>query len=179
MKSLMNLSIATILCFNLSSCSTALVSNQEHLSLNKIDLVDLEVVNSENAASFFGKPDLQDFIGKNQQQEAMVYLKDNSPRLTLVFDTKTKQLLSANWFVGQNDQESQLKKIQERYPHANFDLNNPKIIKSGVYGVASNQYKSTNSPLKIFVDTDSKQVSALSWVIREDTTQEKRLPTSH
>jgi hypothetical protein len=149
-------------------------------TLDKLDQVNLAQLDPQKAISFFGKPDIHEIVGQETSQEALVYLNTQDPRsplLSLIFDSKTKKLVSANWFSTNKDTGLNFSKIQKRYPNEVFEK--PSAIKDGAYGAKLSRYKSSTGPLRVFLRDESDEVSALSWVLVEDTNQSKRRPTSH
>lgn len=160
-------------------CTSLNSKSASTLTLDKLDQVNLAQLDIDKALSFFGKPDIRDLVGKNNSQEALVYLNNQdlrSPTLSLVFDSNSKKLVSANWF-GPEKSELDFSKIQKRYPKDVFE--EPTPVKDAAYGAKLVRYKSTTSPLRVFLRDNTDEVSALSWVLVDDSNQPKRRPTSH
>ena len=171
--------LPSILCVG---CSVEPVRAERLPSLDKIDHTDLKHLQIDSALSIFGIPDSRDYVDKNKKQEALVYLNEENPRstkLALIFDSSTKALVQANWFVNEQEPESVLSKVLKRYPKENFNFKQPTVIQQGLFGQPLNQYQSTSGVLQIFVATDSNRVSALRWTTGESLPSERRKPTSH
>ena len=93
-------SIAGVKC---PGCSTSSLNNNS-LKLDKLDTADLAEMTAEQAELVFGMLDIKQSIAK--EKDAFVYLNNEvqrTPGLSLVFSSKTKKLLSANWFVSEKD----------------------------------------------------------------------------
>ncbi len=169
-------SIAGVKC---PGCSTYSLNNNS-LKLDKLDNADLAEMTAEQVELVFGMPDIKQSIAK--EKDAFVYIDNEvqrTPRLSLVFSSKTKKLLSANWFVSEKDPENSFAEVQKRYPKSSIDIENSSFAKEGIYGISLNKYRSTNAPLRVFVEEKSTKVSALSWVLNSESENLKRKPTSH
>lgn len=121
-------------------------------------------------------------VGGDQKKDGFVYFSSSSskvPRLTLVFDKESNQLLSANWFVEEADPETHLQAVQQRYPNSKLDCMTMQEV-DGAHGTKVRICEDKSSHLRVYMDESAKKVSGLTWVLRDDFDSiPKRRPTSH
>lgn len=164
--------------FMSTSCATS-QNVASSLNLSQVEKIDFANLSIENAVQKIGTPTLKDFIDSNKSEEGWIYL-DGQPattRLSLVFNTSSGKLVSAHWFLNENDPEARLSALLERFPGAAIDLHAP-IKKDGPDGPTL-FYSSKNSPLRVAVDQKSNLVSSISWRLAPSAIPDKRRPTSH
>jgi len=125
----MNKKIITIISFIfLASCSTTSTRSSQDLaldlSLNQVEKLNIGNVDANDVKKALGDPDQVMQVRSQSQGNVWIYLDkaSKSPRVSLFFDDETRKLMSATWFVREQDPEVQLSSAKRRYPHAKFEI---------------------------------------------------------
>ena len=171
-----SLVVMIFLCASVGCSSLAV--NQK-VSFSKVRDFDFKNINLSNVESEFGKPFVSEYTDKTQQEIAWIYLANDlrSTRLSLVFSTENKKLISAHWFFSEKDPESNFQTLLKNLPNQKFDLDRP-VVQNGAFGPVQ-VFKSTNSNLEILVEKKTASVSAMTWKFAETSVANLRKPTSH
>ncbi|UXR65839.1 hypothetical protein EZJ49_06205 [Bdellovibrio bacteriovorus] len=162
----------------LSACAIPAKKDGESLTLTKVEKIEWSKMSQPVLLKQIGSPDKKAMIGPQGEEEVWIYLggEPRSTRLSVIFNAKTSQLLSANWFFRSNDPGTELKDIFNRYNQYEFTLEPEES-----YSTSRMQfYKSKNGDLELAVNKKSGDVNSISWeVVPEAASSSKRKPTSH
>ena len=152
------------------ACSTVPTSiNQAQprplLRLSEVEKLVVGKTSQTEASGVFGDPDMKVSPSELGGREAWLYLegKYRATRLSLIFSRPTGVLDAVNWYVNEEDPESDLENAKAR-------LNSGELTKRnadwGATDSAPNEtyYFDKKKPLKIVYANTRKKVSAIVWM---------------
>jgi len=163
--------VVTFLLLLISISCSHLPTNQHNINLSAVENLKIDETTMVQTEEIFGKPDISESLENGKV--AWLYLEGKIPstRLSLVF--KNQKLLASNWFIDEGEKESDLSKIQDRYPSARFVKSEPEWTNSHA---APNYviYSDAKLKLEVILQKSSNKVSAIGWGSEDD--QESRKP---
>lgn len=151
--------------FLFSACSSlSTKTNDKRLRFDQVESLRVGLDDMESSGRRFGAPDLKAKLsGEGPQEEAWLYFYENSraTRLSLVFDSSSRKLLSVGWFIREGDPEHSIDYVKNRYKQ--------KFVETDVESPVSHVIPveklliDDRTGLQIEYDPTSETVNSISW----------------